>query len=101
MTTLPWVAGIAGATPHDARHTFAVHAAQAVIPIVPLQKLLGHADPTMTLRYMKHTPEAYLDQHASAIATHMTGAGDREGEARRGRETGDSAGVRIAGETYT
>jgi integrase len=75
-------AGIAGATPHDARHTFAVHAAQAGIPIVRLQKLLGHADPTMTLRYMKHAPEAYLDQDASAIAAHMTGVGDREAEAR-------------------
>jgi hypothetical protein len=36
----------------------------------------------MTLRYMKHAPEAYLDQDASAIAAHMTGAGDREAEAR-------------------
>ncbi|MGH7499465.1 MAG: tyrosine-type recombinase/integrase, partial [Gemmatimonadales bacterium] len=34
-------AKVAGATPHDARHTFAVHAAQAGIPIVRLQKLLG------------------------------------------------------------
>jgi integrase len=75
-------AAIAGATPHDARHTFAVHAAQAGIPIVRLQQLLGHADPTMTLRYMKHAPEAYLDQDASAIAAHMTGPGDREAEAR-------------------
>jgi integrase len=38
-------AEISGATPHNARHTFAVHAAQAGIPIVRLQKLLGHADP--------------------------------------------------------
>jgi integrase len=75
-------AGIAGATPHDARHTFAVHAAQAGIPIVRLQKLLGHADPTMTLRYMKHAPEAYLDQDAAAIAAHMSGETDRETEAR-------------------
>jgi len=75
-------AAIAGATPHDARHTFAVHAAQAGIPIVRLQQLVGHADPTMTLRYMRHAPEAYLDQDASAIAAHMTGAGDREAEAR-------------------
>jgi integrase len=75
-------AGIAGATPHDARHTFAVHAAQAGIPIVRLQKLLGHADPTMTLRYMKHAPEAYLDQDAAAIAAHMSGETDRETAAR-------------------
>jgi integrase len=74
-------AGIAGATPHDARHTFAVHAAQAGVPIVRLQKLLGHADPTMTMRYMKHAPEAYLDQDAAAIAAHMS-ATDPETEAR-------------------
>jgi hypothetical protein len=31
---------------------------------------------------MKHAPEAYLDQDASAIAAHMAGATDREAEAR-------------------
>lgn len=75
-------AGVAGATLHDARHTFAVHAAQAGIPVVRLQKLLGHADPTMTMRYMKHAPEAYLDQDASAIAEHMAGTRDPEAAAR-------------------
>ena len=34
-------AGIVGATIHDARHTFAVHAAMSGVPIVRLQKLLG------------------------------------------------------------
>jgi integrase len=76
------VAEIAGATPHDARHTFAVHAAQAGIPIVRLQKLLGHADPTMTMRYMKHAPEAYLDQDAAAIVARMTTVVDPETAAR-------------------
>ncbi len=75
-------AGVAGATMHDCRHTFGVHAAQAGIPIVRLQKLMGHADPTMTLRYMQHAPEAYLDQDAAAIAGHMAGKADREAEAR-------------------
>ena len=73
---------VAGATPHDARHTFAVHAAQAGIPIVRLQKLLGHATPIMTMRYMKHAPEAYLDQDAAAIASHLTGASDPEAATR-------------------
>jgi hypothetical protein len=41
-------AGITGATPHDARHTFGVHAAQAGVPIVRLQKLMGHATAAMT-----------------------------------------------------
>jgi integrase len=76
------LAEIAGATPHDARHTFAVHAAQAGIPIVRLQKLLGHADPTMTMRYMKHAPEADLDQDAAAIVARMTATVNPEMAAR-------------------
>jgi len=75
-------AEIVGATMHDARHTFGVHAAQAGIPIVRLQKLMGHADPTMTMRYMQHAPEAYLDQDGAAIAAHMQTKADREVEAR-------------------
>lgn len=66
--------------PHDARHTFGVHAAQAGVPIVRLQKLMGHATAAMTLRYMKHAPEAYLDEDARAIAGHMQR--DQEAEAR-------------------
>lgn len=75
-------AGISGARPHDARHTFAVHAAQAGVPIVRLQKLLGHATALMTMRYMKHAPEAYLQEDAAAIARHMAGKADPEAAAR-------------------
>lgn len=75
-------AKVTGATPHDARHTFAVHAAQAGVPIVRLQKLLGHATPVMTMRSMKHASEAYLDQDAAAIASHLAGSSDPEVAAR-------------------
>ncbi len=75
-------AKIKGARPHDARHTFAVHAAQAGVPIVRLQKLLGHATALMTMRYMKHAPEAYLQEDAAAIAGHMAGKSDPEAAAR-------------------
>ncbi len=75
-------AGIAGARPHDARHTFAVHAAQVGVPIVRLQKLLGHATAAMTMRYMQHAPEAFLDADAAAIDAHMAGITDREAQAR-------------------
>jgi integrase len=75
-------AEIAPATIHDARQTFGVHAAQAGVPIVRLQKLLGHATPVMTMRYMKHAPEAYIDQDGAAISAHMEGAADQETEAR-------------------
>jgi hypothetical protein len=36
----------------------------------------------MTMRYMKHAPEAYLDQDAAAIASHLTGMSDPEAAAR-------------------
>jgi integrase len=75
-------AAIAPATIHDARHTFGVHAAQAGVPIVRLQKLLGHATAVMTMRYMKHAPEAYMDQDSAAIAAHMAGETDREATPR-------------------
>lgn len=75
-------AGIHDATPNDARHTFGVHAAQAGVPLVRLQKLMGHASPIMTMRYMKHAPEAYLAEDGAAIAEHMTASSDAESEAR-------------------
>lgn len=75
-------AAIAGARPHDARHTFAVHAAQSGVPIVRLQKLLGHATAAMTMRYMSHAPEAYLSEDGAKIAAHMAGATDTEAAAR-------------------
>jgi integrase len=71
-------ARIADVTPHDARHTFAVHAAQAGVPIVRLQKLLGHATATMTMRYMMHAPEACLSEDGAAIAAHMSGVGKQD-----------------------
>lgn len=75
-------AGIANATPHDARHTYGVHAAQSGVPLVRLQKLMGHASPIMTMRYMKHAPEAYMDEDAAAIERHMSGETDQEAAAR-------------------
>jgi integrase len=75
-------AEIARATIHDARHTFGVHAAMAGVPIVRLQKLMGHATATMTMRYMAHAPEAYMQEDATAIADHMGGETDKEAAAR-------------------
>ena len=75
-------AGIHNATPRDARHTFGVHAAHAGVPIVRLKELMGHATAAMTLRYMMHAPEAYMDEDAAAIAAHMSGETDQEEVAR-------------------
>lgn len=65
-------------TIHDLRHTFGVHCAQAGVPIVRLQKLLGHASPHMTQRYMKHAPESYFAEDAARVAASLTGAHDPE-----------------------
>jgi len=64
-------AEIHGATIHDARHTFAVHAVQDGIPEARLQKLLGHAHPGTTRRYAMHSPEQFLDSDAERVAQHM------------------------------
>ena len=69
-------------TIHDLRHTFGVHCAQAGVPIARLQKLLGHASPHMTLRYMKHAPESYFVEDAARVAASLGGALDREVEAQ-------------------
>lgn len=70
-TTICAAASIAGATIHDARHTFGVHAAQAGVPLPRLQQLMGHRSPLMTLRYMAHAPGAYLAEDGAAIETHQ------------------------------
>ncbi len=70
------------ATLHDLRHTFGVHAAQAGVPIVRLQKLMGHATPHMTMRYMKHAPEAYFREDAALIAGSLVGTSNPEQGAR-------------------
>jgi integrase len=69
-------------TIHDLRHTFGVHCAQAGVPIARLQKLLGHASPHMTLRYMKHSPESYSAEDAAKVAASISGARNCEAEAQ-------------------
>lgn len=68
-------------TIHDLRHTYGVHAAQAGVPIVRLQKLLGHASPHMTLQYMQHAPEAYMAEDGAKIGASLSGLNNREVEA--------------------
>lgn len=79
------------ATLHDLRHTFGVHAAQAGVPLVRLQKLLGHTTPHMTLRYMKHAPEAYFAEDAARIAASL--AGDAEATPRADLARGQLKGA--------
>ncbi|HUS07282.1 MAG TPA: tyrosine-type recombinase/integrase [Bryobacteraceae bacterium] len=56
---------------HDLRHTFGVHGAQNGVPLPRLQKLMGHASPVMTMRYMAHAPDSYLASDAALIDASM------------------------------
>ena len=67
---------------HDLRDTFGVHCAPAGVPIVRLQKLLGHASPHMPLRYMQHAPESYFQEDAVKVAASISGERNREAEAQ-------------------
>jgi integrase len=64
-------AGIAGATIHDARHTFAVHYVQSGKPEARLQGILGHSHSGTTRRYAMHAPEQFRDADAAAVVASM------------------------------
>jgi hypothetical protein len=59
-------------TVHDLRHAFGVHCAQSGVPLPRLQKLMGHASPVMTMRYMQHAPESYFSEDAARVAASLT-----------------------------
>jgi len=65
---------------HDLRHTFGVAAAKAAIPLVRIQYLMGHASPHMTMRYMKHSPEAHFSEDSASISKVLLGQQDGEAE---------------------
>ena len=52
---------------HDLRHTAATHALRAGRPIHEVSKMLGHADPAMTLRRYAHVLEDMTDETARAM----------------------------------
>jgi integrase len=74
--------GIAYCVMHDLRHTFGVHAARAGVPLARLQKLMGHAHPHMTLRYMRHVPDGDFAKDAASVAQSMVDRSGAEGDAR-------------------
>ena len=43
---------LAGANPHRFRHTFGADMARSGVRLPVLQKLMGHANPEITLRYI-------------------------------------------------
>ena len=70
-------AGIERATWHDFRHTFASRLVSRGAPLLAVQRLLGHADIAMTMRYAHLAP----DQLGQAIALleddRVAGSGSR------------------------
>jgi integrase len=64
-------AAIVGATIHDARHTFAVHAVMNGVPEARLQKLLGHSHPGTTRRYASFAPGEYVKEDGEAVAASL------------------------------
>lgn len=57
---------------HDLRHSFGTRMAQSGISLPKLQKLMGHQDPKMTMRYI-HTEESELRDALNAGTPYLRG----------------------------
>jgi integrase len=60
-------AGVEGITPHGLRHTAASLAIQAGAPVTVVSKMLGHADPSITLKVYAHLWPSDLDALADRL----------------------------------
>ena len=69
-------AGIEDARIHDLRHTFASHAVLQGVPLPVISRLLGHRNPSMTLRYAHvgdRETEAAAERIGAVIAHALNG----------------------------
>lgn len=71
-------AGIEHARVHDLRHTFAVHALEAGVPVNALQAILGHSDAQMVLRYVRRQSEGVTARVGDVVAASLAGEDRRE-----------------------
>lgn len=60
------VSGVQKANPHRFRHTFAVDMIRAGVPVVALQKLMGHEDINMTMNYVNLSPNDVREEFLKA-----------------------------------
>jgi integrase len=60
-------AGVTGITPHELRHTAASLAIQAGAPVTVVSKMLGHANPAITLKVYAHLRPSDLDALADRL----------------------------------
>jgi integrase len=60
-------AGVQRITPHDLRHTCASLAISAGVNVLALARMLGHADPSVTLRVYADLFDTDLDKVAEAL----------------------------------
>ena len=68
---------------HDLRHTFASHAVLQGIPLPVVSRLLGHKQPSMTLRYAHvgdRETEAAAERIGTAISRALGNSGDHQVE---------------------
>lgn len=56
---------------HDLRHTFATMALQNGVDIRTVSGMLGHADPSFTLRTYTHTNPKMMEQAAATVGQVM------------------------------
>lgn len=59
--------GVTPIRPHDMRHTAATHMIWAGVPIPTVSRILGHANPAITLRIYAHVIETMEEQAADII----------------------------------
>lgn len=57
------------AHPHSFRHGFAMHSFNSEIPLVKIQKLLGHSDPKATTEYLAFVTEDLREDYERAFGS--------------------------------
>lgn len=66
-------AGIANANFHSLRHTFATHSLEQGMDVVTLSRLLGHANPSITLDKYGHAMDEHKQKSVEKLDTLYTG----------------------------